>query len=47
MISLSKIMINSIEDKIEKEKNLGVFMTENKIYIKKINHFNFFFKNNL
>ena len=47
MISLSKIMINSIKDKIEKEKNLGVFMTENKIYVKKINRFNSFLKNNL
>ena len=40
-------MINSIEDKIKKEKNLGVFMTGNKIHVKKINYFNSFLKNNL
>jgi hypothetical protein len=40
-------MINSIEDKIKIKKNLGVFMTGNKIYVKKINYFNYFLKNNL
>jgi hypothetical protein len=37
-------MIELIKDKINIKKNLGLLVIGNKIYVKKLNHFNFNFK---